>query len=207
MSCVSVRRRAACACAIAIAAAVVFSGSAIAADEPPTGGCPVVATVQPFGAWQDFADYFLAPDGDIERGASSWDLAGGATAVEGNQPFDVGAGGGRLSLSLPARSTAMTPPVCIGVEHRTMRFFARGSGAGVLKVHAIYAKDSVKEKRVQLGTIRGSGKWAPSPALPMKVNEIAPDYANALPVVLQFSAVGRDAWQIDDLYIDPYRRG
>ncbi|MFP5363775.1 MAG: hypothetical protein ACLGI5_13715 [Thermoleophilia bacterium] len=207
MSFTTARRRAMLACAAAFAATAVLSGPAAADDSTATGGCPVVPTVQPFTPWQDAADYFLAPDGGVEAGGAGWDVQGGATAVEGNEPFFVGGPADRMSMHLPTGAAATTAPVCVGIEHRTMRFFARGTGAGVLQVDAVYAKRTDREKSVQLGTIVADGTWAPSPVLPMRVNEIAPDFDNALPVSLRFVARGEGAWQIDDVYVDPYRRG
>jgi hypothetical protein len=207
VSFVAFRRRAVCACAAALAATAAFSGSAIAADEPPTAGCPAVPTVQPFGPWQDFADYFLAPDGGLENGAAGWDLGTGAAVVDGNEPFQVAGAGDTKSLSLAPDGSATTAAVCVGVEHRTMRFFARARGAGVLHVDAVYAKRTDKEKSVRLASIAATSTWAPTPIVPMVVNEIAADYANALPVSLRFTVRGEGSWQIDDVFVDPYRRG
>ncbi|MEA2420648.1 MAG: hypothetical protein QOE60_2854, partial [Thermoleophilaceae bacterium] len=47
---------------VALAAAALTAAPAAAAPSAPAG-CPDVATVQPFTAWQDTADYLLAPDG------------------------------------------------------------------------------------------------------------------------------------------------
>ncbi|MEA2144322.1 MAG: hypothetical protein QOI64_2752, partial [Solirubrobacteraceae bacterium] len=75
--------------AAAIAAIAFTAAPAVADTGPSPGGCPAVPTVQAFAPWQDFADYFLAPNGDFEAGASSWQLSGGASAVEGNNRFVV----------------------------------------------------------------------------------------------------------------------
>ena len=207
MSFVAFGRRVFCACAAAFAASAVFSGSAIAGDEPPTAGCPVVPTIQPFSPWQDLGEYFLAPDGGLENGGDGWDLRGGASVVPGNEPYRVAGAGDEMSLSLPADGSATTAPVCIGVEHRTMRFFARATGAGVLQVDAVYAHRTPRERSVRLAAISADSSWSPTPIVPMLVNEIAPDYANALPVSLRFTVRGGGDWQIDDVFVDPYRRG
>ena len=200
-------RRAIVTCAAAFATTAVVSAPAHADGESTTGaGCPTVTTVQPFAPWQDFADYFLAPGGDIEDGTASWDLTGGAAAVEGNESFQVGGADDHRSLSLPADSSATTAHVCIGLEHRAMRFFARSTGAGVLHVDAVYAKRTDKEKSVRLGTFSAGSSWAPSPVVPLVVNETAVDSANALPVALRFTVRGEGSWQIDDVYVDPYRK-
>lgn len=207
MSFVAFRRRAVCACAAAIAATAGFSGSAIAGDESSTAGCPAVPTVQPFAPWQDLGDYFLAPGGDMEGGAVSWDLSGGTTAVAGNESFNVAGADHSTALSLPADGSATTPAFCVGAEHRTMRFFLRGPSTGVVHVDAVYAKRTTQEKSVRLASVAAGATWAPSPIVEMVVNEIAPAYGNALPVSLRFTARGTGTWQIDDVFVDPYRRG
>jgi hypothetical protein len=88
-----------------------------------------------------------------------------------------------------------------------MRFFTRATGAGVLQVDAVYAKRTDREKSVRLASIPAGSTWAPTPIVPMVVNEIAPAYANALPVSLRFTVRGGGTWQIDDVFVDPYRRG
>jgi hypothetical protein len=147
----------------------------------------------------------LAPDGDLEGGATSWLLQGGARTVEGNEPFNVGRTADHTSLQLPAGSSATTAPMCIGVEHRTMRFFASAATSGALVVTATYTKRNGTVKSVRLGAARGTPAWAPSDVLPMRVNEKAENFDNALWVTLTFAPRGADAWLIDDVYIDPFR--
>jgi hypothetical protein len=207
VSLVALRRRSVRACVAAFAATAVFSGSAIADDEASVAGCAPVPTIQPFSPWQDLGDYFLAPDGGLENGGAGWDLNAGASVVAGNEPYQAAGAGDQLSLSLASDGSPTTAPVCIGVEHRTMRFFARTTGASVLHVDAVYANHTSRERSVRLATIAGGSSWAPTPIVPMLVNEIAPDYANALPVSLRFTVRGSGNWQIDDVFVDPYRRG
>jgi len=196
-------RTAVSAATAALAAAALTAAPATAGTGASPGGCPDVPTVQPFAPWQDFADYFLAPDGNIEGGASSWQLEDGAGVVEGNEPF-AGAPGDHQSLRLPAGASATTAPMCIAEEHKTMRFFGTSTGAGPLRVDALYTKPNGKQKSVTLGAMRGTGAWAPSDVLPMVVNELAGD-GNTLSVSLRFSAYGNATWQIDDVYVDPFK--
>jgi hypothetical protein len=189
---------------VALAAGALTASPAAAASSAP-GGCPAVPTVNPFTAFNDDADYLLAPDGDIEAGAASWTLAGGAHAVEGNESFAVGSADDHRSLELPAGASATTAPMCIGEEHKTMRFFARTTGHGSLTVEAIYSKRNAKVKSVTLGAVRGDDAWAATDALPMRVNELAGDYDNAMSVALRFTVRGNATWQVDDVYVDPFR--
>lgn len=188
----------------ALAAAAVTAAPAAAETGPSPGGCPDVPTVQPFAPWGDVADYLLAPDGDFEAGASAWLLEDGASVVEGNDPLPVGAATDHQALRLPAGATATTAPMCIGAEHRTMRFLAASPASGTLLVEALYSKRDGAQKSITLGAVRGTGEWTPSPVLPMRVNEQAGD-DNAMSLSLRFSARGSAAWDIDDVYVDPYR--
>lgn len=189
----------------AFAATAVCAASAVAAPGP-SPGCPAVPTVKPFAPWQDFAEYFLAPNGDFEAGASSWQLSGGASAVEGNNRFVVGKRTDHRSLNMPAGASATTAPICIGVEHQQMRFFGTSPKAGTLAVDALYTKPGAKQPTVvSLGSVQGTSAWAPSPVLAMRVNELAAGFGNAMPVNLRFTARGSAAWQIDDVYVDPFK--
>lgn len=199
-------RTAVCTATAAVAAVALSAAPASAAPAVAGPGCPDVPTVQPFGPWQDYADYLLAPDGGIENGAQGWTLEGGAHAVEGNEPFVVGNASDHRSLALPAGASATTAPMCIGEEHKTMRFFATGARSGAVVVEVLYTKrNGGKDKSVNLGAVRGTGAWSPSDALPLRVNEEAADYGNAMSVSLRFTARGSAAAQIDDVYVDPYR--
>lgn len=189
---------------VALAAVALTAAPASAAPSAPAG-CPDVPTVQPFAPWQDYADYLLAPDGDFEDGAAGWTLEGGAQAVEGNETFAVGGSADHRSLEMPAGARATTAPMCIGEEHKTMRFFATTTGRGALTVEAIYTTRNGKAKSVTLGAVRGDDAWAPTDVLPMRVNELAGDYDNAMSVSLRFTVRGNATWQIDDVYVDPFR--
>jgi hypothetical protein len=189
---------------VALAAVALTAAPASAASGAPAG-CPDVPTVHPFALWQDQADYILAPGGDIEAGTAGWTLEHGAHAVEGNESFAVGGPADHRSLGLPAGASATTAPMCIGVEHRTMRFFATTTGRGTLTVDALYATRAGKPKSVTLGAVHGGAAWAPTDALPMRVNELAGGYDNAMSVSLRFTVRGNAPWQIDDVYVDPFR--
>jgi hypothetical protein len=192
----SVARRAAVTC---LAACGLIAAPANAAA--PEAGCPVTPTTTPFAPWGDVSEYVLAPGGDFEERGSTWTFAGDARAVEGNEPFQVGAPTDHLSLSLPARGSATTAQMCIGVEHRTLRFFAQASGrSGSLRVEVVYAGHART-----IGTIDAATAWAPTDVLPTIVNELAPAQGNAIDVAFRFTPRGSASWTIDDVYVDPFR--
>jgi hypothetical protein len=191
-------RRAAVAC---IAACGLMTTPANAATNAADAGCPVTPTTTPFQPWGDVSQYVLAPGGDLEERDSTWALTGGAGAVEGNEPFHVGAPADHVALGLPAGSSATTAQMCIGVEHRTLRFFSKASRrSGSLKVEVLYAG-----RARTLGTIGAATAWAPTDVLPMVVNELAPAHGNAIQVAFRFTPRGTASWSIDDVYVDPFR--
>ena len=139
-----------------------------------------------FLPWGDPALYTPVPEG--------WTLAGGAAVVDGNQPYLAG----DSSLSLPAGSSATTRPLCIGLEHPTVRFFARNTGnpLSLLQVSAVAGG-----AELPLGQIPAGREWAPSPPLLLAVNLLGADS-----VAFKFAADG-GSWSVDDVYVDPYRKG
>ncbi len=148
--------------------------------------------------------YTLVAGGALEH-ASAWKLAGGAAVVGGNE--DVLSGSGSHSLSLPAGSSATTHLRCIGRLYPTFRFFARNAGdpASTLRVDAVYRVRG-KLHTVALGSISAGSAWEASPALALG------DAGSALrrqvhgQVRVRFTPLGDGgAWQIDDVYVDPYK--
>lgn len=194
--------------AAALAATAIVAAPAGAAPPPVAPGkpCPSVPTVAPFQAWQDAADYVLAPDGGAEAGGTGWTLQGGASVVEGNEPFAVGGAADHRSIELPAGSSATTAAMCIGAAERTLRFFLDGPVGGRLSVQAVYSAGAGgREAAVPLATAGGSGAWAVSDIIAMRVDELAAQSGGSLQVALRFTPRGPGGWRIDDVYVDPYR--
>jgi hypothetical protein len=172
--------------------------------------CPS-PTSQVFAPWNDFAYYSYAPNGGFESGPSGWSLSGGAKVVVGNSPFYIHGKGERYSLSLPAGSSATSPPMCISLFSSKMRFFAanQGSSSSRLKVQVIYRGGvggllSLVTTTLGLsdfGYITAGRAWQPSPAIGM--------LSGTLPLLttsVQFRFVPADssgAWLVDDVYLDP----
>src|ERR687886_323383 len=67
----------------ALTALACFAGPAVA-----QAACPTAPTVKAFQALGDSSDYFLAPGGSFESGASGWSLTG-ASVVSGNESSKV----------------------------------------------------------------------------------------------------------------------
>jgi hypothetical protein len=163
------------------------------------GRCEGRVIEQPFAAFDDLADYFLAPDGDFSSGATTWDL-GGAEVVEDNEPWNVAGSVAPAALRLTPGASATSPTICVAESDPTMRFFARGTG-GELQVDVMYTDEFGEPQSVAIGTLEADGEWAPAPPLPITVNTYE------MTVAFRFTAVGEGDWTIDDVYVDPYRKG
>jgi hypothetical protein len=166
---------------------------------------------QPFKRWLDPMRYVLAPNGGLERGATGWKLTGGAKVVAGNESFFVGGAGDSASLLLPAGSTATTRPACVKLLHPTVRYFARNRGTPALSSLLVEAlvENPLTGGVVTLpvGVHTGGKSWHPSlPGLVLAdfLSVLGDD--GELAVAFRFRPIGLGAaWQIDDVYVDPFR--
>jgi len=172
--------------------------------------CPDAAE-QPFLPWLDPAMYGLAPGGALES-ASGWKLQGGAGLVEGNESFMVHSLGDRRSLLLPEGSSATTAPFCVGLEHPTIRFFARNGGSPLsyLTVEVLFRDVLGISRSLPIGVVAGGARWQPTLPMPLLLNLVGPllavDPDSTAMVRLRFTPVGgSSSWQIDDVYVDPFR--
>ena len=170
--------------------------------------CPSQAFSQPFKSWGDGASYTPVPNGGLEQGATGWDLDGRAAVVSGNEPWKVG--GGSHSLRLPAGSSAESPALCVGIEHPTVRLFARKNsgllGLSTLAVSAVIHLDGGIKLAVPIGVVLGNGSWQPTPAYLYLGNLLAPLAGNSTPMSFRFTPLLGGEWQVDDVYVDPMRR-
>jgi hypothetical protein len=172
--------------------------------------CEAQTLEKPFTRWLDHADYTLAPNGTFESGSANWQLRGGASVVSGNEPWNVHGAGESHSLRVPRGSSATSSAICVGLEHPTIRFFAKSSGTGLLsslRVDVLYEDNAgnVHALPTLLPALPGS-RWRP--VLPMLV------VANLLPllpgektaVAFRIVPQGPGTWHVDDFYVDPRGR-
>ena len=128
------------------------------------GNCPSGGT-QVFSAWQDLADYYLAPNGSFELGTTGWSLAGGAHVVSGNEPFFPT---GSHSLALPTGSSALSPTICLGPQQLYVRMFAadRGGTDSGFRVRVIwYGLLNKVLGLTDYAVFAPGGGWAPTSKL------------------------------------------
>ncbi len=194
--------------ATAIATAAAF-GALVATGATATAalalGCPGTAS-QPFKPWLDPASYTLAPAGTFES-TTSWQLAGGAKVVTGNEPFKVHGATDSHSLSIPAGGSATTTSFCVGLGYPTLRFFATGGNlTSPLEVDVIY-KTALGTITQPVGLVVAQGFWAPTPQQLLLANVtglLSLDGVTSS-VRLRFRPIGGAGWRIDDVYVDPWK--
>lgn len=165
-------------------------------------GCEGQALEQPFAPWADPANYTLVGDGDLTGGAAGWDLDG-AELVADNEPWYVHGGSTPSALRLSSGDSATTPPMCVTLAHPTMRFFLRNGGGllGTLQVDVVMSNGLTLPVGVIAGLL-GDADWDPSPPL-LVVGNLVDDE-----VAFRFTAAGiGGTWTLDDVYVDPYKKG
>jgi hypothetical protein len=161
-----------------------------------------------FAPWGDSANYARLLNNGFESGTTGWVMSGGAKVVSGNESFKVGGTGDSRSLLLPAGSSAYSATVCFKLGDWHMRMFARnvGSSTGKLRVQVIVP--SLLGGLLTIldgGTFSSSGSWAPSPRMNLLLSNVT-SLLGTRAVAFRFAPVGTGAaYQIDDVYLDPWK--
>jgi hypothetical protein len=168
------------------------------------GPCPSYASGKVFSG--DPFSYTLAPGGSFES-ASDLTLTGGARIVAGNETSYVHGSADRNSLLLPRGATATTGPICVGIDKPTVRFFAKRPGFALLPlmtVEGVYTTKSGGTASLPLvGLPLAGGGW--SLQLPFVSLGSILELGDTTMMRFRVRAVSGD-WQIDDFYVDPWRR-
>jgi hypothetical protein len=192
-----------------LTAAVAAPAASAVAVPALFGGCGDQSLARPFVPWLDPAQYTLVPNGNLESDGA-WRLQGGARIVAGNETFSVGGASDRRSLSLPAGSSATTGWVCVGLEHPTLRFFVRRSGPvlSTLRVDVMFRDVLGTVRSLPVSVVASGPGWRPT--LPIAYLANVPAWllpSNGLSAVaFRFVPQSPAAdWQIDDVYVDPFR--
>jgi hypothetical protein len=197
----SFRARMAAVSLIALFVLGLAAGSAQACSYP--GASPV------FAPWGDQHDYALAPEGGFESGGNGWSLRGGAGVVAGNESYQLNGSADSRSLSLPAGSSATSPPICMSIDTPLIRLLARNTGnpSSRLRVEAVYSLLGLVRTNVVNAVSAGAG-WEPSKPM-STVLGLSTIVGTVLPSSIEVRLTPLDnigQWQVDDLYVDPFAR-
>jgi len=189
--------------------ATVAALLAVALTAGAAQACSYKGAGQVFRPWGDTSSYVLAPDGGFEAGAAGWSLSGGAKAADGNESFFLNDTADSKSLSLPAGSTAVSPPVCMSIDTPHFRLLARNTGdpSSTLRVEASYSLLGLVRTKT-LSTAKAGPSWAPAQQM-STVLTLSTVVGTVLPSAIQIRITpvgGGGRWQVDDVYIDPFAR-
>jgi opacity protein-like surface antigen len=171
--------------------------------------CSYTGAEQVFSPWGDQHSYVLAPNGGFEAGGLGWALTGGAGTTDENESFFLNDASDSRSLSLPAGSSAVSPPVCMSIDTPIFRLVARNTGdpSAGLRVEAVYPLLGLLRTKT-VSTVYGGSEWAPSQQM-STVLTLSTILGTVIPssVQIRITPVGSGGnWQVDDLYIDPFAR-
>jgi hypothetical protein len=183
--------------ALGVTGAVALFASAAQADPVNLSNCNGATLSTPFAPWADPSSYELAPGGDFE--SSTWSLTGRAAVVNGSEPFAATGALGASSLSLPAGSSAQSPPTCVDAAYPTIRFFA--AGTGVVAAGVVY--DGVY---LPAGVAVVVGGWQPTPVMLTSSALPAALAGGTTDVSLVLTTLTGNL-RVDDVFIDPWNRG
>jgi hypothetical protein len=136
-----------------------------------------------------------------------WTLSD-ASLTSGNEPFDVNGADDQQSLTINGGGSATSPYFCADDTMSSLRFFAQQAAAGTdLQVDAL-VRTSHGVMVVPVADLADGSfsSWAPTDALGGDNGKLPA--GSSIMVALRFEAPSSDgSWQIDDLYVDPYRSG
>jgi hypothetical protein len=169
--------------------------------------CPTQSATQALSQFGDSHNYFLAQGGAFEDATlpAGW-TASGASLTAGNEPFNIHGTGDSQSLLIQGGGSVTTNYSCIDNTITSFRFFAKqASAGGGLKVEVLVKMGWGYPMTLPV-TLLPDGSvpnWDLTDSL-AAAGSLAP--GQTAQAAIRFSVPqGAGSWQIDDLYIDPYR--
>jgi len=190
---------------VALGLAVVPSAASAGVLVDGVTGCDDSTASQVFMPWLDPANYVLAPGGDFESG-SAW-TSDGASVVSGNEPWNVVGANDHKSLQIAAGDSATSPSMCVGLEHPSLRFFARSSDTDPLssmRVDVIYENSLGLLESLPIGNLSPNSSWSPTSPMAVIANLLPLLPGERTAVAFRFVPQGSGSWQIDDIHVDPW---
>lgn len=181
----------------------------LTSDTTPVNACQDGATAKYFAALGDQADYVLAPGGDFETTLAGWALDG-AGVVAGNETVGIVGGARSLLLGGKRAATATSPPICVNDAHPHFRFLAKAtSGSGVLTTAIRFRpRDKPSYELMLASRVNVAARdWVAVEPNPLATRIVASLLKRGGTVELIFRTPAGTEVQIDNVLVDPYRRG
>lgn len=190
-----------------------------AAQTTAAASCPTQpVTTKAFAKIGDNADYSLAPNGSFETGTTGWTLSN-AKVVSGNETLGILPGAKSLALGggiISGATKITSPEFCVDQSHPYFRFLLKANGpVGIMSIAVQYtdAAGLQKTQTVQSNVASNilPGKWKASDLNPLSLNiPLVNDGGQTAKVRLVFSSpmsMLGSSYNIDNVLVDPYRRG
>lgn len=198
----------------AATAAIAVPSSAQAASLSQNLTCTAQTVSSPLAIFGDLASYWLAPGGDFETGAAGWSLSN-ASVVAGNETFKVVPGTKSLKIGgggLSNLGQATSPEFCVDPTHPTFRFLVKSSApTALLNTYVNFKSATGVQLTVpaKLNTFT-FGAWTLAASQPLATTIpsvfLGTGTTASLTFKLTTSTLGSSV-NIDDVLVDPYRRG
>ena len=138
----------------------------------------------------------------FESGFSSWTSGGGATIVSGNETSYLNSRSDTHAVNLPANAWVKTGAICTNPNDQTVRLMVKGT-SGQLKFDAyVVSGGNIRTWSGQVDAKSGTS-WRASQIIQFALGN---QYLGATTIQLTFTAIGA-TWQVDDIYVDPFKGG
>jgi hypothetical protein len=198
-----VARRTAVLSVVVVLATLAFSASSASASGSLLGlNNDCGEATKPFAPWGDYRSYTFGANGGLESGSTGWSLSGAARVVDGNESFYVHSRYDRRSLSLGGGAMAYTPKLCMGTTSTVLRFFARSSDNGTVRVQIVLRNLLGQVLGVlQVSDLRPGSSWQPGPSI-LNLDSLL-GLVGVSSIQLKFTTLSGSV-QIDDIYVDPW---
>lgn len=165
-----------------------------------SASCEATTPFQAFAAFGDTADYAFAPGGSFEHGTAGWSL-NGAAVVSGNET--AGVYPGTSSLFIKDHGRVVSPWFCVTADHPHFRYVARGGEIEMEIDYKVVGDSDIDDDLV--GETNAPSHWAAS-----EQHELAteiPGHKLKKGVVARIIFEAEDDVYVDNVLVDPYRRG
>lgn len=161
------------------------------------GSCPGASAI--FATWGDSRAYVFATNGGFELGSFGWSLSGGASVVNGNEPFFLHSSSDSRSLYLPRGASATSPATCMATSSSVIRFVSKGATS--LRVQIVERNLlGIVTNILSVANVNGATSWQPTPGITNL--QSLQGLLGVSTMQVKITAVDGPA-QIDDLFVDP----
>lgn len=181
-------------------ATIVGLALSAAASSAQAACTPPLAAV--FASYGDTALYTVVPGGNFETGAAGWTLKDARVVAESTNHLKVGPDA--FALEIAPGGSATSPAFCVTRDYRGVRAFGRAmtaTGTSAVAIDLLY-----RGRPLTTSTFTAGANWVLSPSLSLlDLARLLPPGLEAM-VQIRVRPVGKVAWQIDDIHVDPRMR-